>query len=549
MNELLSRLMKGCSVDSSLKILDCTLRDGGYYNNWDFDLDLVDEYLKAIHVSGVSHVELGLRNFPKEDYSGPFAYTPDAFIKSLNLPPDLTYGVMIDAKTILESSMPVTKAVDSLFLPARESPISLVRIAAHFREVAGARLVAEHLSNLGYVVGFNLMQAVGKTLEDLASAAAEIESWGAVDVLYFADSLGNMDADEVHRIAKCLRRHWSGEMGIHTHDNMTRGLDNSLNAINAGVTWLDSTVTGMGRGAGNTATEHLLSTIEMPNGPFDLKPLYELIISRFEPLKSKYGWGSNLLYFLGAKNNVHPTYIQNLSADHSLDKIAIVNALDFLLMSHGTNKYDGKVLEAALKLRGESTAHSGQDISNIFSERSVLIVTNAQSVANHKQAIELYVAQSKPVVISINVNSTLSPKLIDVTAVTHNLKYLTERQTYAHLNSKILLPLHRFSSDEKYELRDSNLIDYGLNVIEGTFSAENTFCCIPSELTLAYAVAAAIAGGATKIEIAGIDGYEFNDNRNVLLAEFFGLLKADIPVIAVTPTNYQIAKSSIYATI
>ena len=532
---------------TQLKVLDCTLRDGGYYNNWDFDLDLVDEYLSAISVSGVSYVELGLRNFPKDEYRGPFAYTPESLLRELKLPSNIQYGVMVDAKTLLESSLPLSEAVNVLFPPQADSLISLVRIAAHFHEVVEAREIARSLVELGYIVGFNLMQAGGKSHEELARTAEEIESWNSVNVLYFADSLGNMDAEEVKRIVSCLRTTWSGEMGIHTHDNMGKGLENSLTAYDAGVTWLDATVTGMGRGAGNTATERLLSSINVTSGFFDLAPLYALVIGSFEPMKAKYGWGSNLLYFLGAKNDVHPTYIQKLLADRRLDNAAMASALDFLLVSNGTNKYDGKVLETALGLRDETKALSGTDLTGAFAGRAVFIITNAASVKAHKKAIELYIRHTNPVVISINVNTIITPDMIDITALTHNLKFLTDRHSYAALSSKVLLPMHRFDASETADFCDSQLIDYGLQVRSAEFSFESTYCCIPSELTLAYAVAAALAGGAEKIEVAGIDGYDFHDRRNSYVAEFFSILDAKHPVVAVTPTSYQVEKSSIYA--
>ena len=68
------------SKNSNIKLLDCTLRDGGYYNKWDFDLNIVDRYLKAVRASSVDIVELGFRSFPKNTFMGPFAYTTDEFI-------------------------------------------------------------------------------------------------------------------------------------------------------------------------------------------------------------------------------------------------------------------------------------------------------------------------------------------------------------------------------------------------------------------------------------------------------------------------------------
>lgn len=129
------KLKKG----TDMKILDCTLRDGGYYNDWDFDAELVKSYLNAVSGSGIEYVELGLRNFPKAGFLGPFAYSSESYLKTLNLPDGVTYGVMVDAKTVLSSPLSIEDAVDQLFCKETESCVSLVRIAAHFYEVEDSK--------------------------------------------------------------------------------------------------------------------------------------------------------------------------------------------------------------------------------------------------------------------------------------------------------------------------------------------------------------------------------------------------------------------------
>jgi 4-hydroxy 2-oxovalerate aldolase len=102
------------------------------------------------------------------------------------------------------------------------------------------------------------MQANGKSEKDYVKTAKRIASWGVVDVLYFADSLGNMIPEDVQRICKSLKQGWPGTLGIHTHNNKNLALINSITAVENGVTWCDSTITGMGRGAGNASTESLI---------------------------------------------------------------------------------------------------------------------------------------------------------------------------------------------------------------------------------------------------------------------------------------------------
>ena len=116
-------------------VLDCTLRDGGYYNSWDFDTKVVQAYLRAMSDSGVDYVELGLRNFTKSGFLGAFAYTTEQYLASIDLPVGPKYGVMVDAKTLLQSGLEPVQAVDKLFVECNQSKIDLVRVAAHFHEV------------------------------------------------------------------------------------------------------------------------------------------------------------------------------------------------------------------------------------------------------------------------------------------------------------------------------------------------------------------------------------------------------------------------------
>ena len=88
---------------NNLKILDCTLRDGGYYNNWDFSRELIEDYLQAMSAAKIEYVELGFRFLKKDIYLGPCAYTTSSFLETLKIPKKIKIGIMINAKDILSS--------------------------------------------------------------------------------------------------------------------------------------------------------------------------------------------------------------------------------------------------------------------------------------------------------------------------------------------------------------------------------------------------------------------------------------------------------------
>lgn len=534
----------------NMNIIDCTLRDGGYYNNWDFEPEVVKAYLEAIAKSKIEYVELGLRNFSKPGFLGAFAYTTEDFLNTLVLPEGPVYGVMVDAKTILDSPLSVEKAIDTLFVPASQSKINLVRVAAHFAEVDRSGEIVQHLKKLGYIVGYNLMQAGGKPDDVISSKARQATRWEGLDTLYFADSLGNMDSKEVLRIVNAIRVEWSGPLGIHTHNNMGKGLDNTLVALDAGVTWLDTTVTGMGRGAGNTQTECLLAVLDKYNTKYNAKPIYELVIRYFESMQKVYGWGSNLLYFLGAQNDVHPTYIQNLLSNTHYGTDEIVGAIDYLSNLEGTTSYNGSVLETALSLTDNKCSVSGtSEIKGLFDNKSILIVTNAPSSTKYASAIKLYIKSVKPIVISLNIVNCIPEDLIDYYCISHNSKFLSDASKYKELNKPIILPKHRFNSHELKELAGLDIIDYGLLVTKNDLSATDKYSIVPYDITIAYVLGLLLKSQVNSIFTVGFDGYEQGDVRQQEMINTLNLYNniKGKTITSLTPTSYPVEKGSIYA--
>lgn len=285
-------------------ICECTLRDGGYHNNWNFDLKLANAYLHAMELSRIDAIEIGFRNPLKPE--GNFVNVTDNFIrKNLIIPRVKYFGVMINAAGM------TGELVRESFSKSKDSPINFVRVAVHFKDIEKAEVLCKELKNLGYFVTTNLMQVADKSYDEIKEAAGKVRKWESVDVLYIADSLGGMNQDSVDYSFKAIKENWSGLTGFHGHNNKGQALENSLEAVNIGVDWIDCTMAGYGRGPGNTETEYFLSEMNKRNFEFNLKPVFELVLNEFYPLKQKYNWGPSLPYYLAAEFNIHPIYIQN----------------------------------------------------------------------------------------------------------------------------------------------------------------------------------------------------------------------------------------------
>ena len=532
---------------SDIKILDCTLRDGGYYTNWDFDSSLVQDYLDALDKAGIDYIELGLRNFPKERYDGPFAYVTEEYLNSLKLPEGPTYGVMVDAKTILKSDLGIEDAVKKLFIESSNSKISLVRIAAHFGEVKESKEIAIVLKNFGYQVGLNLMQAAGKSRDLIISTVQEINSWDSIDVLYFADSLGNMNQEDTINTIKIIREAWKGEIGFHAHNNMSQGSENALTAINNGCTWVDVTVSGMGRGAGNAQTETILGSNINPK--YDPSHVYELVIHHFYKLQKELGWGPNIFYNLAAKNSIHPTYIQELLSDGDNTSNEVFTAIKYLSALESSNSYSDAMLKESLRSHSQHLKTSGtEQLHSLFKSKNVLLVVNGPCLSKHIKGLEQHIKKYNPIVVSVNKNLFLDESYINYYCFTHLGKLLQVDQSKRSLNKPAILPVHRFT-DLELNYFDSEVIDYGLEISFEKFEANRSFCISPYNLTIAYCLLACVNAQASEIHIVGFDGYQADDPRQMEMIRFLEDFKHNfnLKIVALTPTSYPLDMSSLYA--
>ena len=153
---------------------------------------------------------------------------------------------MVNASEIINKKN-LDASVKKLFVKKIKSKIDLVRVAFHYNELDDTLVIAKVLKNLGYQVGLNLMQISEIPLKELVIASKKINKSNA-DIFYFADSLGSLDPDDVQKIVEVIKENWKGEVGIHAHDNLSKAIANTKQAIKHGVKWTDCTITGMWRG-------------------------------------------------------------------------------------------------------------------------------------------------------------------------------------------------------------------------------------------------------------------------------------------------------------
>lgn len=279
-------------------ILDCTIRDGGLVNNWDFSPEFVQDLYRSLDAAGVEYMEIGYKNSPKllkADGAGPWRFLDDQYIKEI---------IPEKGRTKLSALVDIGRVDENDIVSRDESPLDLIRVACYIKDVAKGIELANLFSSRGYETSLNIM-ALSHVLEsDLKEALKEIDR-SQVDIVYIVDSFGSIFPHNIGYLVELFKNHApSKKLGVHTHNNMQLALANTLEAVHHGVTYLDASVYGMGRAAGNCHTELLAPALR--NKRYALRPLLEMIENHMIAMREEWEWGYTIPYALSGMFNEHP---------------------------------------------------------------------------------------------------------------------------------------------------------------------------------------------------------------------------------------------------
>lgn len=303
------------------KILDCTLRDGGYYTNWDFDSKTVEAYINAMNALPIDYLEVGYRNNSCKEYLGKFGYSPVSVLKCIRETSTKKLVVMLNEKSTKPSDL-------KTLLKPLQGLVDMVRIAIDPQNFDRGVTLAMAVKDLGFEVGFNCMYMSKwcSEYQGFLTKLSVLNGW--CNLFCMVDSFGGVTPDDVSFIYKEVNRNTTVPVGFHGHNNLQLGLINTVTAINLGVNYVDTTILGMGRGAGNLNTELLLTYLNAHNGMMvDFNVLGD-VISAFNPLMEKYHWGTNLPYMLAGANKIPQKEVMAWVTNRVYSFNSIVRALD-----------------------------------------------------------------------------------------------------------------------------------------------------------------------------------------------------------------------------
>jgi 4-hydroxy 2-oxovalerate aldolase len=283
-----------------IKVLDCTIRDGGLINNHDFDHNFVRKVYEAVSASGVDYMEMGYKNskelFSPKEY-GKWKFCDDEEIKKV------IDG--IESKTKISVMVDVGRVNIEDVKPASESPVDMIRVASYVKDIDKAIFMVNHFADKGYETTINIMAISRDQGAGLDEALCQIEEECKNNVLYIVDSFGALYQEPVENLVKRFKKVIkTKEIGFHGHNHQQLAFGNTIEAIIHGANYLDGTVYGIGRAAGNCPLELLMGFLKNPK--FDIRPILDLISEQFIPLRNKIEWGYIIPYAIAGMMNEHP---------------------------------------------------------------------------------------------------------------------------------------------------------------------------------------------------------------------------------------------------
>jgi len=297
-----SPVSRWISYRPEIKILDCTIRDGGLMNNHHFD----DQIVKAVYTTcveaGVDYMEIGYKASRKiivPGEHGAWKYCVEDDIRRIigDNGTSLKLAVMADAER--------TDYHEDI-LPKKESVVEMVRVATYINQIPAAMDMIKDANDKGYETTVNLM-AVSTVPERELSQGLELLADSEAGAIYIVDSFGSLYSEQVHYLVRKYLHYTKAsgkEVGIHMHNNLQLAYANTIEAIILGANMLDATMAGLGRGAGNCAMELLIGFLHNPK--YRLRPILHCIQEHIEPLREKLKWGFDLPYMMTGILNQHP---------------------------------------------------------------------------------------------------------------------------------------------------------------------------------------------------------------------------------------------------
>lgn len=515
-----------------IKALDCTLRDGGYVNLWNFGAENISKIVNNLTESRVEFIELGFLKPCQYDINKTLFNSVDDFDKFI---PQSRSG-----KTLYLGMITFGQYDLSLIPERKNTNVDGFRIIFKKPQWKEALEYCKKVKKKGYKIFINPMHTYNysdRELLDLVDGINEVMPYG----MSIVDTMGIMKSQQLLHIFSLIDSNLNSKIGIcfHSHNNLQLSFSNAQALLASNTKReliIDASVRGMGRGAGNLCTELLLQYL---NDNFDKKynliPILKIIDEQIDKIYATNPWGYNVPYYLAASMKCHPNYASFLTDKASIS-VESMSEILALIPENKKSNYDEKLIQE-LYLRYQENeindTHALENLKNNISNREVLIIAPGKSINLYKEKILSYIKEKKPYVISIN----FRPEAFDVDNVfISNARRFSEQKSFENV---------LVTSNIKAE----NVItfNYG-SYLNNSEMADNSALMLLKIL---------IKAGIKNVVFAGMDGFSNgNDNyfdssmvnnaklgefdkRNEVMHKMLQSLAKSINMTFLTPSLYE----------
>ena len=389
-------------MEKKIELLDCTLRDGAYITNSKFGVSAVKGIIKKMQDAHVDIIECGWLKDKAHEGGSVFYHVPaDLEQYLLKKIPSATYVVMIDWDRYNPDNLP----------PYDGKSIDAIRVVfPHGRHREGIE-VGKRIREKGYKVFFQAANTLAYSNADLIDLAACMNKFSPVS-LSVVDTFGAMYADDLERIVRLLDYELDRKikLGFHSHNNQQLSFALSMKFVellqnSARNIVVDSSLCGMGRGAGNATTELVAAYLNRKqHAAYDLDEIMDAIDMYMQEFQQKYTWGYSTPYFISGLYQCHVNNIAYLLNNHRTNAKDMRNIISSLSQEE-RRKYDYDLLEEKYVENQNRIVDDEAVLTELrknLQDKIVLLLAPGKSIDSKFDDIQSFIAERKPAVIGVN---------------------------------------------------------------------------------------------------------------------------------------------------
>jgi len=475
-----------------INLLDCTLRDGGYINDWNFGEETIRKIINKMSSTGVEYIECGYLSTKNSGKRGVARYSaPEEIYQYTEHKKTPKLAIMINYGEY---------PIDLLSQADESSP--LLRVAFHKKDSEKVFEYFEALEKLGYKYFVQPMGALNYTDEEYIELIKKVNNTNS-EAFYIVDSFGVIEQDDLKRLLFIVDHNLNNDklLGYHAHNNLQQAYSNAKYIVEQNLTHdilLDATVFGMGRGAGNLNIELFARYLNCSyDSAYNIEPILEIFDECLKPIFATSFWGYSFPFYLSSIHNCHPNYASFFADKNTLSVKSMHEILKTISpedkLSFSVDKADAyyRDFQSNWIDDSESVRHLADEVAG----REILILAPGRTLETHKKLISDYVANNNPIVFGVNRSAPF-------------FKY-----NYLFINNEKRLTPEKPENVDRY-IKTSNLHKVLENTIHVNYSSYlNDNILVSDDPTLMLIKLLRIVG-VNKITIAGFDGFSSDPSDN-----------------------------------